>query len=103
MVVIGRVRSPQVSHFDGAISKWGMTSKCRSRRVSSQLASVPISAFERLPEGHEPADSNRPRACPQRVSATISTPAETCMATAVRSQRRLAISVAPRRAEALQF
>ena len=30
MVVIGRVRSPQVSHFDGAISKWGMTSKCRT-------------------------------------------------------------------------
>jgi len=30
MVVIGRVRPLQVSHFDGAISKWGITSKCRT-------------------------------------------------------------------------
>jgi len=28
--VIGNVRPPQVSHIDGAISKWGMTSKCRT-------------------------------------------------------------------------
>ncbi len=28
MVVIGRVGPPRVSHFDGALGKWGMTPKC---------------------------------------------------------------------------
>jgi hypothetical protein len=38
--VIGSVRPPQVFHFDGAISKWGVSPSCRSGRVSANAVQL---------------------------------------------------------------
>ena len=41
---IDGVRLLEVSHFDSAISKWGMTSKCRSWAISPQQAPTDLFA-----------------------------------------------------------
>jgi len=85
MVVIGRVRPPHVSHFDSVISKWGMTPKCRLRRVSKRLAAgtgwpIGTSGLRRLPI-HAPYPARRAATTWLGAGLTMGCPSTTTVGT----------------------